>query len=216
MSTSPATLRDLATEHRLRAVVSDLDGVLRHFDPSLWAEVDRVAGTPEGTSFTAILHHPFLEEVVRGRGTHREWRELSAAALVEAGSTSEAAEAAVRTWLASPARVDQELLAELEALRRDGLGVFVLTNGTDRVPEELEELGLTAFLGEVLRFLLNTSDLGAAKPDQEAFARAHARIEQELGTELRPEQIGFLDDSARHVRGASRFGWHAVLRTDEG
>src|SRR5699024_9784882 len=83
---------------------------------------------------------------------------------------------ALRTWLASPARVDRGLLAELEALRSEGLGVFVLTNGTDRVPEELEELGLTAFLGDGGRFLLNPADLGAAKPDPEAFRRAPARF----------------------------------------
>ena len=39
---------------------------------------------------------------------------------------------------------------------------------------------MTPFLGPGRRFLLNTADLGAAKPDQEAYARAHARIEQEL------------------------------------
>lgn len=215
MTASTETLRELVHEHDLRAVVSDLDGVLRRFDPALWTALDEITGTAPGTAFTAILRHPFLEEVVRGRGTHRQWRERSAQALVEAGSTPAAADTAVRTWLASPASVDQELLTELEAMRGSGLGVFVLTNGTDRVPEELEELGLTAFLGEGRRFLLNTADLGAAKPDREAFSRAHTRIEQELGTTLRREQVGFLDDSARHVRGAARFGWRAVLHTGD-
>ena len=210
MTDSLQQLRALVHEHALRAVVSDLDGVLRVFDPALWARLDAIAGVPDGATFTAVLGHPFLDEVVRGRGTHRQWRERSAAALVEAGAAPEAAAAALRTWLGSPARVDRGLLKELEALRSRGLGVFVLTNGTDRVPEELEVLGLMAFLGDDGRFLLNTADLGAAKPDHEAFARAHARIEQELGASLRPDEVAFLDDSARHVRGAARFGWHAV------
>lgn len=90
----------------------------------------------------------------------------------------------------------------------------MLTHGTDRVPEELEELGMTAFLGEGRRFLLNSADLGAAKPDHAAFDQAHARIEQELGTALRTDQIVFLDDSSRHVRGAAHFGWRAVLHGD--
>lgn len=210
MTDSLQQLRALVHEHELRAVVSDLDGVLRVFDPALWSELDAIAGVPDGAAFTAVLGHPFLDEVVRGRGTHQQWRERSAAALVEAGGTPQSAASALRTWLASPARVDRGLLAELEALRSEGLGVFVLTNGTDRVPEELEELGLTAFLGDGGRFLLNTADLGAAKPDHEAFVRAHARIEQELCASVRPDEIAFLDDSARHVRGAARFGWHAV------
>lgn len=213
MTMSLARLRSVVRDHSLRAVVSDLDGVLRVFDPGLWAELDEIAGTAPGSSFAAVLGHPYLDEVVRGRGTHRRWRELAAAELVRAGADAEAAATAIRAWLASSARVDREILAELEALRATGLGVFVLTNGTDRVPLELEELGLLPFLGEGRRFLLNTADLGAAKPDPEAFARAHARIEQELGTTLDPASIGFLDDSPRHVRGAERFGWRAVLHT---
>src|SRR5699024_8477284 len=170
----------LVPAHELRALVSELGGGVRVSDPALWPALDATAGVPDGAAFTAVRGHPFRDEVVRGRGTHQQWRERSAAALVEAGGTPPSAASALRTWLASPARVDRGLLAELEALRSEGLGVFVLTNGTDRVPEELEELGLTAFLGDGGRFLLNTADLGAAKPDHEAFVRAHARIEQEL------------------------------------
>ncbi|GAA1310050.1 MAG: HAD family hydrolase [Brachybacterium tyrofermentans] len=211
MSTSLQQLRELVRDHDIRAVVSDLDGVLRIFDGSLWSELDGITGTPAGTAYQAVLGHPFLDEVVRGRGTHRRWREHAASALVAAGSSPQAADAAIAAWLASPARIDQGVLTQLESLRAAGLGVFVLTNGTDRVPEELEELGMTPFLGPGRRFLLNTADLGAAKPDQEAYARAHARIEQELGTSLRPDQVAFLDDSSRHVGGAVRFGWRAVL-----
>src|SRR5699024_11676116 len=49
---------------------------------------------------SAVLGHPFLDEVVRGRGTHQQWRERSAAALVEAGGTPQSAASALRTWLA--------------------------------------------------------------------------------------------------------------------
>src|SRR5699024_3735682 len=138
------------------------------------------------------------------------WRERAAAALVGAGGTPQSAASALRTWLASPPRVGRGPLAGLEALRSAGRGVFVLAHGTDPGAEGVEELGLTAFLGDGGRFLLNTADLGAAKPDHEAFVRAHARIEQELCASVRPDEIAFLDDSARHVRGAARFGWHAV------
>lgn len=219
MSTSLQQLRDLVRDHDIRAVVSDLDGVLRVFDGALWAELDEITGTPAGTAYHAVLGHPFLDEVVRGRGTHRQWRERSASALVAAGSSPQAADAAIAAWLASPSRIDRAVLEQLDALRGSGLGVFVLTNGTDRVPEELDGLGMTPFLGPGRRFLLNSADLGAAKPDREAFARAQTRIEQELGASLRPDQVAFLDDSTRHVRGAVRFGWRAVLHqgpTDAG
>lgn len=213
MADSLAALRALVRDHDIRAVVSDLDGVLRRFDPTLWARLDTATGTPEGTAFAAVLGHPFLDEVVRGRGTHRQWRERAVSELIAAGSAPDVARHAIETWLASTATVDREVLAEMERLRASGLGVFVLTNGTDRVPAELDELGLGDFLGTRRRFLLNTADLGAAKPDREAFVRSHARIEAELGGALDAQQVAFLDDSPRHVRGAAEFGWHAVLHT---
>lgn len=203
-------LRALVSAHDVRAVVSDLDGVLRVFDPSLWDRLDRRAGVAPGTAFTAILGHPFLEEVTRGRGTHAQWRERSVAELVAQGAAPEDARETVRLWARTSARLDREVLAQLERFREEGLGVFVLTNGTDRVPEELDELGLSDFLGPRRRFLLNTADLGAAKPAREAFVRAHARLTQELTTALSPDQVVFLDDSAGHVRGAEEFGWRAV------
>lgn len=51
-------LGELVAEHGIRVVVSDLDGVLRVFDASLWDELDAMTGTTEGTSFRAILGHP--------------------------------------------------------------------------------------------------------------------------------------------------------------
>lgn len=211
MSPSLQRLRDLVEQEHLRVIVSDLDGVLRVFDQSLWAELDQIAAVDPGTAFAAILGHPFLEEVTRGRGTHMQWRHLAGTRLVASGSTAEAARTAVERWASTPAAVDRRVLEEMHRYRDQGLAVFVLTNGTDRVPEELSALGLDAFLGEERRFLLNTADLGAAKPEPTAFARAKDRIEQVLGKPVRPAQIALLDDSARHVRGAESAGWHAIL-----
>ena len=209
-------LGELVAEHGIRVVVSDLDGVLRVFDASLWDELDAMTGTPDGTSFRAVLGHPYLDDVVRGRGTHARWRELAAEQLVGAGSDPAAAREAVDRWAGTPAVVDQRVRTMLLHLRAAGTAVFVLTNSTDRVPEELAALGLEDVVGEDGRFLLNTADLGAAKPDPEAFARARARIGRVLGEEIPPERIAFLDDSPRHVEAAARCGWHAVLHRASG
>lgn len=209
-------LGELVAEHGIRVVVSDLDGVLRVFDASLWDELDAMTGTSEGTSFRAILGHPYLDEVVRGRGTHSRWREFAAEQLVAEGSAPADARAAVRRWAATPAEVDERVRTMLLHLRSAGAAVFVLTNGTDRVPEELATLGLEDVVGEDGRFLLNTADLGAAKPDPEAFARARSRIGEVLGEEIPPERIAFLDDSPRHVEAAARCGWYAVLHRASG
>jgi putative hydrolase of the HAD superfamily len=205
------TLRELVAAQGIRVVVSDLDGVLRVFDPALWDELDAMTGTSAGTSFTAILGHPYLDEVVRGRGTHARWRELAAERLVAEGSAPAAADAAVERWASTRAEVDQRVRAMLLELRAAGIAVFVLTNGTDRVPEELAALGLGDVVGEDGRFLLNTADLGAAKPEPEAFRRSRARIGAVLGEDVGPERLVLLDDSPGHVEGARACGWHAVL-----
>src|SRR5699024_7388456 len=58
MTDSLQQLRALVHEHELRAVVSDLDGVLRVFDPALWSELDAIAGSrtaPPSPPCSAIL-----------------------------------------------------------------------------------------------------------------------------------------------------------------
>ncbi|WP_114854854.1 HAD family hydrolase [Brachybacterium sp. YJGR34] len=211
MDASLLELRDLVTAGAVRAVVTDLDGVLRRFDPGLWEVLDSAAGVPAGTCIEAILGHPYLPEVVRGRGTHARWRSLARASLREAGVPPRAAEVAVAAWAATPARIDQQVLSELERHRARGCAVFVLTNGTDRVPEELSALGLDAFLGRGRRFLLNSADLGAAKPEPEAFSRAAARIAQALGEEVPPARLALLDDTEGHVRAARESGWRGIV-----
>lgn len=115
-------LRALVASHDVRAVVSDLDGVLRVFDPDLWDRLDHHADVAPGATFAAILGHPFLEEVTRGRGTHAQWRERAEAELVAQGAVPRAARDTVSLWADTPARVDPEVLAQLRSFRDQGLG----------------------------------------------------------------------------------------------
>ncbi len=209
-------LRALVADRGVRVVVCDLDGVLRRFDPSLWDELDAMTGAAAGTSFAAVLGHPYLREVVRGRGTHARWRELAAAHLISTGCEPSLARRAVERWASTQAVVDRGVREELLRLRASGVPVFVLTNGTDRIPEELAALGLEDVVGEDGRFLLNTADLGAAKPEPEAYERARERIGRVLGRALPPERLALLDDSPGNVEGAADRGWHAVLHRPEG
>lgn len=227
MPASLRTVRHLLESGTARVLVSDLDGVLRVFDQGLWAELDAELGVDPGSSFRAILGHPYLEEVTRGRATHARWRELAVERLVAAGAKPADAGRAVDRWADTPATVDEGVLALLDDVRTGGVPVFVFTNGTDRVPAELAQLGLDAVVGTHGEHLINTADLGHAKPEREAFERAHRRIEQQLSQErgetgradrergellhLRPDEVLFLDDSPRHVGSARAFGWQAVL-----
>lgn len=227
MPASLRTVHHLLASGSVRVLVSDLDGVLRVFDQGLWDELDAELGVDTGSSFRAILGRPYLDEVTRGRGTHARWRELAVEHLVAAGAAPGAARHSVDRWADTPATIDEGVLGLLDEARAGGVPVFVFTNGTDRGPAELAQLGLDAVVGAHGEHLINSADLGHAKPDREAFERAHKRIEHQLRQErgengradrergellhLRPAEVLFLDDSPRHVGSARAFGWQAVL-----
>jgi putative hydrolase of the HAD superfamily len=192
-------------------VVSDLDGVLRHFDPALWDVLDEAAGVEPGTVFQAILRDPFLDEVVRGRATHSQWRGSAEKRLRSHGVDPDVAQHVVQRWANTPGAVDEDVRGSLLDLRQRGTAVFVLTNGTDRVRDEIDALGLDDVVGASGEWLLNSAELGPAKPDAEAFRRAHGRIEAQVSEPIRRGRVFFVDDSERHVRGAKEFGWQAVL-----
>lgn len=202
--------RTLIDRSEVEVVVSDLDGVLRVFDDGLWGRLDQDLGADPGTSFAAILGHPILEEVTRGRVSHSRWRELAVHDLISEGIEPGRAGVAVRHWADTPAVVDRAVLSLLTGARERGLPVFVFTNGTDRVREEIMTLDLETVTGEGGQFLINIADLGHAKPEREAFRLAQQRIDEVVGREVEPAQVLFLDDSAGHVKAAQQFGWRAL------
>ncbi|MCG7308537.1 HAD family hydrolase [Brachybacterium sp. ACRRE] len=217
-----ADYRALLAEDGVWVAVSDLDGVLRVFDTTPWAALDEQLGLPQGSAFRAVLRDPLLEDVTRGRATHEAWRESILSTLRDQGVPAARARRAIGTWADDRGRLDTDVLDLLQDAQREGIEVFVLTNGTDRVREELEELcahedpavPTPRRFGDLLdphgEWVLNTAELGEAKPDPAAFALAHARIERVLGRAVPRCSVAFLDDSASHTEGAEEFGWRAV------
>ncbi|MFC0676030.1 HAD family hydrolase [Brachybacterium hainanense] len=213
---SLAVIEGLLASGATSAVVSDLDGVLRVFDPELWAELDERMSVPAGTAFRAILASPVLGEVIRGRMTHARWRERARADLAAAGVPAGQAHDAVARWAAAPARVDPQVRDLLIRAREAGRTVLVLTNGTDRVREEVAALDLAAVIGPEGERLLSSHEIGSAKPEQETYAAAHRRLEELAGAPLAADEVVLLDDSPGNVEAAMAFGWRAVLHEAPG
>ncbi|WP_152352777.1 HAD family hydrolase [Brachybacterium subflavum] len=231
MADALAGFRALLAEGGVRVAVSDLDGVLRLFDTMSWEALDDQLGLPHGSAFRAVLRDPLLEAVARGRATHAAWRASIRSTLRAQGVPADRARAAVAAWADDRGHLDTDVLDLLLDAQRSGIEVFVFTNGTDRVREELEDLSAhdaaarsdrpsRAVGAAASRFrdlvdprgerVLNTAELGEAKPDGAAFAAAHGRIESVLGRDVPREAVAFLDDSPHHTDAALRFGWRAV------
>ena len=175
----------------IRAALFDLDGVIRRFDVSALAEIERRHGLPERAIVAALIHPDRMEDAVTGRLTDEAWRAAAAAELGPAG-------AEFLAWEAAHGRVDEGVLALVRRVR-ERVPVGLLTNATSRLRDDLARLGLE----DAFDAVVNTSEIGFAKPDARAFAHA-ARA---LGAE--PGDILFVDDTPRNVEAAAALGFAA-------
>lgn len=175
----------------ISTVLLDLDGVIRHFDPEHQLTVERTHGlTPNVLSDTAfsgeLIHQVTTGEITRAAWTAEIGRRI--------GNPVAAAE-----WLAVRGTIDHDLLAVVDQLRSDGILVAILTNGTDTVPAELDNFGIT----ERFDAIFNTAEIGYIKPDRRAFEH----VVTALG--VAPDTVFFTDDSAGKLSGAVELGMTA-------
>lgn len=189
------------------AVVFDLDGVLREFESDVTdAIAERLGLTP--TEFLELtFDHDLLGPVVTGRNTFAQWCARIEQRLVAAGVDDLRAAEGLAAWVAYRGRPLAASVAVFEELRDAGRACFLFTNGTDNVPAELDQIGL----GHLAASVLNSADLGVAKPDPASFAAAHAVIEQRLRAPAERNEVVFTDDRPANVAAAAEFGWQAVL-----
>jgi putative hydrolase of the HAD superfamily len=172
-----------------RALLIDLDGVLRRWDPAVIETIEQSYGLEPGTLLGTAMSWELLRPAVAGEMTHAEWMGLVADRLP---LPADRAAAAVAEWQAYRGEVDPSVLAFVRDVRAAGLPVGLATNATDVLTEDLTRLGLT---GEV-DVVVSSAELRIHKPAPEFFERACAA----LG--LEPPWILFVDDDDRAVRGA--------------
>lgn len=187
-------MRDCATLPPVKALLLDLDGVLRRWDPSVVSDAESRAGLPEGAiTRAAFLDKDLLHRAVTGAIDDATWRSAIADAIDRAHGSG--GRQAVEEWSIPVGRVDRDVLSivrEQRSLRRVGL----LTNATTRLPQDLARLGLQDEFDAVI----NTADYGVAKPDPGIFAIAA----DQLGCPL--ENLLFVDDTRVNVEAAAAPG----------
>lgn len=189
-----------------RVVVFDIDGVLRTFDVgSVDADLEERLGLAAGAWAQIAFGLPHLTQVVTGRISFTQWCHSIAAALEGRGADPDLIPDAVADWVAYRGTPVPATLALLEEFRADGVAVFLFTNGTDNIPDELRQIGL----GHLVDLTLNSAVFGVAKPAPEAFAAAHAAIEEALGPIPRSDVL-FTDDRPANAKAATDFGWTGV------
>ena len=179
----------------------DVDGVLvRHPDRRGWStHLERDLGVP-----LAALQDRFFAEhwndIVHGRAALRD---RLGPVLAEIAPSVPVA-VLIDYWFTNDAHLDQRLLAELGAVRREGVEVHLATvQEHERAADLWERLDLRSRCDG----LHYSAALGCSKPDA-AFYRA---VERRTG--LAPGSIFFIDDRLQNVEAARACGWAAAVWT---
>jgi putative hydrolase of the HAD superfamily len=182
---------------RQRALLVDLDGVIRHWDRQGDPEIERETGLPPGAIRQAAFSDDLLLPAITGRVADEEWRRHIVAHLAEQYPDADAAEAITR-WSAPPGEIDDAVLALLGHCRARATIVLV-TNASSRLDRDLASLGIAGAFDRIV----NSSVVGHPKPKPEIFAAALAAA----GPPSVPACAAFfVDDKAEFVTAAEALG----------
>jgi putative hydrolase of the HAD superfamily len=172
-----------------RALLIDLDGVLRRWDPTVASTVEQSYGLEPGVLLGGAMSWDLLRPAVTGEITDAEWMSLVASRLP---LDEPEASAAVAEWHRDRGSVDPDVLALIRDVRAAGLPVGLATNATDLLRADLDALGLTGEFDAVF----SSWEMKVHKPAPAYFTRVCA----DLGVE--PQWVLFVDDDDRAVLGA--------------
>ncbi|WP_433826958.1 HAD family hydrolase [Actinoplanes sp. CA-015351] len=178
---------------RARAMLIDLDGVLRRWDPAPMIAVEVQYGLKPASLLETSMSWDIYRPAMAGEITDEEWMSLVASRLPldEAESA-----AAVAAWQAYRGEVDPEVLAFVREVRAAGRPVAIATNATDRLRGDLDALGLTDEVDEVI----SSWELKVHKPAKEFFTQACLKVGK------LPKHVLMVDDDDRAVQGARTAG----------
>jgi putative hydrolase of the HAD superfamily len=178
---------------RAQALLIDLDGVLRRWDPAPMIAVEIEYGLKPAALLETAMAWDIYRPAVAGELTDAEWMRLVASRLPL--PEDKAAEAVAR-WQSYRGEPDPDALAFVREVRAGGRKVGLATNATDRLRPDLDALGLTSEVDVVI----SSWELKVHKPAPEFFARACELIGTPAGQAL------FVDDDDRVIRGARAAG----------
>ena len=185
----------------IKTLMVDVDGVIVvHSQPGGWsANLGRDLGLESGL-LQERFFQPHFADIVHGRAPLRD-RLTTVLAEIAPHIT---ADELIEYWFSHDATLNHALLEELAEMRSQGLALHLAT---------VQEHERARYLWETLRLcdhfdtMHYAADLGHAKPAAEFYRAIEAR------TDLRGDEIFFIDDNAGNVEGAIACGWHAALWT---
>lgn len=176
-----------------KVILSDLDGVIRHYPNDHALKIETEFSLPKGILFSVAFQKSILSAVVTGKISDEEWRSHIVTEMSKSVALDQA-KAAVMKWSAFPGSIDHEVLGWM---KQNTLNLALLTNATSRLQTDLSALGvLNSF-----QHIFNTSEIGFAKPDKRAFEYALEKLN------CSARDILFIDDRLENVEAATEMGF---------
>lgn len=180
-----------------QVVFCDFDGVIRHWDnQELFATEERL-GVAKGTTFQVAFAADNLIPAITGKISDERWRADVTDQLAQT-LTPEQASTLTQTWAASPSRIDHQIFELLNNLLPN-TNLALVTNATSKLNADLLAHNLIAQFD----FIINSSEIGVAKPDLDFYEQAVKLTNATL------ERSIFIDDSLSNVTSAAAFGLKA-------
>ncbi|PRB67614.1 HAD-IA family hydrolase [Arthrobacter sp. MYb213] len=173
----------------IRAVVFDLDGVIRHFPSGHSDGIEYRHHLENGILDATAFSQPLLTEATTGLISREQW-------ICQIGQIVGSGDAA-NEWGEQIPQLDQSVLQLTDILRNRGITVAILTNGTDTIPDELIAQGIRKHIDRVF----NSAFVGYIKPDQRIFRHVLDALD------LKGPEVFFTDDSLSKLSGADELGF---------
>ena len=174
-----------------RILLLDLDGVLRRWSPAD-AGLERLHGLPRGSIRSVAFAEPLISQAITGAITDEKWRRCIGERLASQYPEARAVEA-VHAWSLPIGEVCEDVRS---LLATTALPIVLVTNATTRLNRDLEALGIAG----MFKAIVNSSEIGAAKPSSRIFERALAWAGAE------PSEVLFIDDTLCNVAAARKLG----------
>ncbi|MEU7041757.1 HAD-IA family hydrolase [Streptomyces varsoviensis] len=180
------------------AVLCDLDNVIRFYDTSRLAEMERAAGLAEGTTAKVAFEPATDLPVLLGEIGREEW--VDSIVLGLSGQVpGELARELGTALLNSPFSVDEAVVALLRRVR-GRVPLVLVTNATLDLEDDLVTMGLDDLADHVV----SSARVGVVKPEREIYEIAAARAGVGMGRCL------FVDDQPQNVAAAIALGMTGV------
>ena len=180
--------------HSLKVILTDLDGVIRHWNSDSIHKKEIECGFEPGFLYSVCFEENLLLQVITGQISDAEWRNRVQSKLSRSMRESLAKEL-VDSWINSEVHIDKTII-EIYKDHYPNTKLVLATNATSRLNHDMKNQGLDTMFDGVL----NSSELGVAKPSHSFFNKAMSK----LGVGF--DEVIYVDDSATNVQSAMRLG----------